>query len=107
MFRRIFSICLVFSFLLIAALSASPYKVSAALPEAGSTATLTAVPKPDLIVLSVVAQQKVLDTTGCALSRLNTLDVTIQNIGAVPAGVFEVSASGRNNRYQAVPGLAG
>ena len=108
MFRKIFSIALVLSCVLLAVLITSPHKVSAALPAAGSTTTTTptAAPKPDLIISSVVGQQKVLDANGCALSRNNTLNVTIQNVGAVAASVFEVSATGRNRMFQAVPSLA-
>jgi hypothetical protein len=105
MLRKIFSVVLVLGFLLAAILVTGPRKASAALLAAGTT-TPTASPKPDLVIVSVVGQQKVLDANGCALSRNNTLDVTIQNTGAVAAGVFEVSATGRNKMYQAVPSLA-
>jgi hypothetical protein len=107
MSRKIFAICLVLGFVIFGLVVTSPRTASAALPATGGTATLTIAPRPDLIISSVVATQAVLDANGCALNRTNnTLSVTIQNTGAAAAGVFEVSATGRNLMYQAVPSLA-
>ncbi len=107
MSRKIFVTCLVLGFVVFGLFVTNPRTASAALPAAGGTITPTAAPKPDLIISSVVATQAVLDANGCALNRTsNTLSVTIQNTGAVAAGVFEVSATGRNSIYQAVPSLA-
>lgn len=104
MLKRIFLTCLIFSFLLATLVVSNPAKVSAALPAAGTT-TPTTLPKADLVILSVVPHQTVLDTTGCAFSRINSIDITIQNAGAGASGVFEVTASGRAKMFQAVPGL--
>ena len=108
MFRRITFIALAVCFLLVAAIAvSSPRKATAAVAAQVGTTTPTPSAKPDLVIASVVGNQTNLDANGCALNRTNNnLQVIIQNIGTAPAGVFEVSATGRNNVYQAVPSLA-
>jgi hypothetical protein len=104
MSRRIVTICFVLVFLVLSVLisSSSSQNAHAALLAAG-TATPTA---PDLVIVSVVAQQNGLDGSGCALNRNNNLLVTVKNAGGSSVGVFEVSASGRTLQSQAVPGLS-
>jgi len=104
MSRRILSICFVLGFLVLSVLFSfsNSQKAHAALLAAG-TATPTA---PDLVIVSVVAQQNGLDASGCALNRNNTLLVTVKNTGGSTAGAFEVSASGRTLQYQALQNLS-
>jgi hypothetical protein len=101
--RRIFSLYLVLGLMLLSALALVKRPVYALTP----TISPTPLAKPDLIILSVVGHQNGLAPSGCVLNAINNdLQVTVQNVGNTAAGVFEVSATGRLRKDQAVPSLA-